>query len=143
MNKPPFHSSTMMPPGVPVMPTHTYVLMTYLNPIDIPAGEAVMMLAPDQFKAVERIPDWYWTVEERQLGFTNTGLVGDQILGTYFTCRRTADGMMFKTVMAHPDVREYVVVDQSQTHAQALEAHAYWKRKMALDPAISGVDPSH
>ena len=101
-----------------------------------------MMLAPDQFKAVERIPDWYWTVEERQLGFTNTGLVGDQVLGTYFTCRRTADGMMFKTVMAHPDVREYVVVDQSQTYEQALEAHAYWKRYMALDPAISGMDPS-
>ncbi len=137
------HDLTVRPIGVlPGQERHTYVVWTFLNPIEIPEGEAFMMLAPDDFRAVERIPDWYWNVPERRVDVTYVGLVGEQILATYFTCRREEDGTLFHTVVARPETLAYSVLARSKTHQQALAAHAYWRTWLSADPRISGRDPA-
>jgi hypothetical protein len=128
------HDLTVRPVGVlPGQERQTYVMWTFLNPIEIPAGEAFMMLAPDDFRAVERIPDWYWNVRERQVKLTYLGLAEGVKLMTYFTCRREPDGTMFQTMVVRPDSisKQGALMGRAKSFQEALEVHAYWEKWFA------------
>lgn len=102
-----------------------FELYSFLNARPIPTGQARMLMPDLTVRAVSEIPPWYWARGERIVAHAETGLRGELLLFTYFTCEEEPDGTLFHTAYSsQDDFGDWTVIAQSATAQEAREKHA-------------------
>lgn len=110
-------------------------IYTFLLPIDIPAGKALLLNPDRTMTPIKYVPFWYWESQDRVVGRTDVYLKKDAMVMTYFLCTEDEQGNLFATVYAlsnHP--RHWRELGRTRTLDEARAFQAAVRKQWWVGP---------